>query len=29
MRCVTTVVNQHGKLVIDGESVIQKDPPPA
>ena len=26
MRCATTVVNQHGKLVIDGESLIQKDP---
>jgi 3-hydroxybutyryl-CoA dehydratase len=27
MRCRTTVVNQRGKTVIDGESVIQKDPP--
>ncbi len=26
MRCVTTVTNQHGKIVIDGESLIQKDP---
>lgn len=26
MRCATTVVNQRGKTVIDGESVIQKDP---
>ena len=25
LRCVTTVVNQHGKTVIDGEAVIQKD----
>jgi 3-hydroxybutyryl-CoA dehydratase len=25
MRCRTTVVNQHGKTVIDGEAVIQKD----
>ncbi len=25
MRCRTTVRNQHGKTVIDGESVIQKD----
>ncbi len=26
LRCVTTVVNQHGKVVIDGESLLQKDP---
>ena len=26
MRCVTTVVNQRGKTVIDGESIVQKDP---
>ncbi len=26
MRCRTTVVNQRGKAVIDGESVVQKDP---
>lgn len=26
MRCVTTVVNQRGKKVIDGESIVQKDP---
>jgi 3-hydroxybutyryl-CoA dehydratase len=26
LRCVTTVVNGYGKTVIDGESVIQKDP---
>ncbi len=26
MRCATTVVNQRGKLVLDGESLIQKDP---
>ncbi len=26
MRCHTTVINQHGKAVIDGESVLQKDP---
>ena len=26
LRCATTVVNAHGKIVIDGESVIQKDP---
>jgi 3-hydroxybutyryl-CoA dehydratase len=26
MRCHATVVNQHGKIVIDGEAVIQKDP---
>jgi 3-hydroxybutyryl-CoA dehydratase len=26
MRCATTIVNQHGKIVIDGESLIQKDP---
>lgn len=25
MRCRTTVRNQHGKIVIDGESLIQKD----
>jgi 3-hydroxybutyryl-CoA dehydratase len=25
MRCVTTIVNQHGKTVLDGEAVIQKD----
>jgi 3-hydroxybutyryl-CoA dehydratase len=27
MRCRTTVTNQHGKIVIDGESIVQKDPP--
>jgi 3-hydroxybutyryl-CoA dehydratase len=26
MRCVTTIVNQRGKTVIDGESIVQKDP---
>jgi 3-hydroxybutyryl-CoA dehydratase len=26
MRCATTVVNQRGKIVIDGESIVQKDP---
>jgi 3-hydroxybutyryl-CoA dehydratase len=26
MRCVTTVVNQLGKTVVDGESIVQKDP---
>ena len=26
MRCLTTIVNQRGKTVIDGESVVQKDP---
>jgi 3-hydroxybutyryl-CoA dehydratase len=25
MHCVTTIVNQRGKTVIDGESVVQKD----
>lgn len=25
MRCKTTIVNQSGKVVLDGESVIQKD----
>jgi len=25
MRCITTIVNQHGKTVLDGEAVIQKD----
>jgi 3-hydroxybutyryl-CoA dehydratase len=25
MRCRTTIVNQHGKIVLDGEAVIQKD----
>jgi 3-hydroxybutyryl-CoA dehydratase len=26
MRCRTTVMNQRGKTVIDGESIVQKDP---
>ena len=26
MNCRTTIVNQRGKTVIDGESVVQKDP---
>ncbi len=26
LRCVTTVVNQRGKAVLDGESIVQKDP---
>jgi 3-hydroxybutyryl-CoA dehydratase len=26
MRCLTAVVNQRGKTVIDGESIVQKDP---
>lgn len=26
MRCVTTVVNQRRKTVVDGESIVQKDP---
>jgi 3-hydroxybutyryl-CoA dehydratase len=26
MRCATTIVNQRGKTVIDGESIVQKDP---
>jgi 3-hydroxybutyryl-CoA dehydratase len=26
MRCLTTIVNQRGKTVIDGESIVQKDP---
>jgi acyl dehydratase len=26
MRCLTTVTNQRGKKVIDGESIVQKDP---
>ncbi len=26
MRCLTTIVNQHGKVVVDGQSLIQKDP---
>ena len=26
MSCRTTIVNQRGKAVIDGESVVQKDP---
>ncbi len=26
MRCITTVVNQHGKTVVAGESIVQKDP---
>ena len=25
-RCRTTIVNQHGKVVVDGEAVLQKDP---
>ncbi len=25
LRCVTTVMNQRGKMVIDGESIVQKD----
>jgi 3-hydroxybutyryl-CoA dehydratase len=27
LRCVTTVVNQRGKTVVNGESIIQKDRP--
>ncbi|MBV8152769.1 MAG: MaoC family dehydratase [Candidatus Eremiobacteraeota bacterium] len=26
LRCKTTVVNQHGELVLDGEAIEQKDP---
>ncbi len=29
LHCTTTVTNQHGKLVIDGSAVLQKDPSPA
>jgi 3-hydroxybutyryl-CoA dehydratase len=25
LHCATTIVNQHGKVVIDGASVLQKD----
>lgn len=25
MRCRTTIQNQHGKIVVDGESLVQKD----
>jgi 3-hydroxybutyryl-CoA dehydratase len=25
LHCTTTIVNQHGKIVIDGASVLQKD----
>lgn len=25
LRCTTTIVNQRGKIVIDGESIVQKD----
>jgi len=25
LHCATTIVNQHGELVIDGTSVLQKD----
>jgi 3-hydroxybutyryl-CoA dehydratase len=25
LHCITTVTNQHGKLVIDGAAVLQKD----
>src|SRR5580704_10628135 len=25
LHCETTIVNQHGKLVIDGASILQKD----
>jgi 3-hydroxybutyryl-CoA dehydratase len=25
IRCATTVTNQRGKIVIDGESIVQKD----
>jgi 3-hydroxybutyryl-CoA dehydratase len=25
LHCATTVVNQHGKLVVDGTAVLQKD----
>jgi 3-hydroxybutyryl-CoA dehydratase len=25
LHCVTTVVNQHGKIVVDGAAVLQKD----
>lgn len=26
LRCKSTCTNQHGKVVIDGEAVLQKDP---
>ena len=26
VRCKTTILNQHGDLVVDGEATIQKDP---
>ncbi len=26
LRCATTVTNQAGKVVIDGEAILQKDP---
>jgi acyl dehydratase len=25
LHCVTTIVNQHGKIVVDGTAVLQKD----
>ncbi len=25
LHCATTIVNQHGKTVIDGHAVLQKD----
>ncbi len=25
LHCATTIVNQHGKIVVDGEAVLQKD----
>ena len=25
LRCKTTIVNQHGKVVLDGEAMLQKD----
>jgi len=25
LRCATKIVNQHGKLVLDGEAIVQKD----
>jgi 3-hydroxybutyryl-CoA dehydratase len=25
LRAKSTVVNQHGKIVVDGESILQKD----
>ena len=25
LRCATTIVNQHGKIVVDGAAVLQKD----